>query len=70
MSIKKDEEYYPKPRLFMPTDYIQFKISELESQGDYYKMIKKDSTFFNKQKEIENTIINLSKTNQNYLTDE
>lgn len=70
MSIKKDEEYYPKPRFFMPTDYIQFKISELESQGDYYKIIKKDSTFFDKQKEIENTIINLSKTNQNYLTDE
>lgn len=70
MSIKKDEEYYKKPNFFIPSDYIQFKISELESQGDYYKKIQKDSTFFDKQKEIENLIINISKTNQNYLTDE
>lgn len=72
MSIKKDEEYYQKPRFFIPSDYIKFKISEVESQGDYYKKIlkEKDSFFVNKQKEIENLIINLSKTNQNYLTDE
>ena len=49
MSIKKDEEYYPKPRFFMPTDYIQFKIYELESQGDYYKMIKKITIHHNPQ---------------------